>query len=218
MSDERSRTTRVTRYLSFRGLEDEPTGPEDTDRWWENDDVEDSVLEYTLQAAIRSSDRATASLDSLVAKGTNQLSVSVAAFVASVGATGVSVSASSQSWVHYMSVVALLICDAILLVAAVSAYLVVEPNTIPGLNVSRFSLSERAKVADLRRRETTVWHRAALSTFAAIQRKGNDLYYSRCWLVWGLLVGVVGVLALAYASGATAHPVQAFPNVRHPSR
>jgi hypothetical protein len=211
---------RIAHYLTFRSLaNDDPASLARPNPWWENDELAEPVLDYALQSAIRSRDAAAHALDSLVAKGANQLTVSVAALIASVGATGLTISSAGQSWLHYMSVVTLLACDALVLVAAVLAYLVGEPNTTPSLNVDRFTSGEQRSVTSLQRREATVWHKAAMASLVAIQRKANDLYYSRCWLLWGLLIGVLGVVALAVSSGPSEHSQlipSGFPHRRAP--
>ncbi|MDP9343947.1 MAG: hypothetical protein M3Q23_18020 [Actinomycetota bacterium] len=159
------------------------------------------VIDYALEAALRSAEKANAAVDRVQDKAAAQVVLVVGLVPFSAAATGLAIAThGGAAGLRLGAIIAFGLADALLLGSAVMAFLAAGLVVTVGLNIGRLSTASSPKEEDLKRTEALTWHKSAWNAMVTVQRRAGELFRSRRLLLWALLIAAVGASLLGLAS------------------
>jgi hypothetical protein len=184
--------------------------------WMQSHRNNDQIVEYALQAALRSAKYANESADGLTTKAATLITVIMGVLALALAGTGLAFRTSHDpAWVGAISIVAFVAVDFWLVLGALNAFLATAPAYAIGLNIKRLDVGQRITLRALKLEEAQAWHEGALQAMETSRRRGSDLFAARRCLLAAVVFSLPALVLSAGWIGSPGSPAPATPAPSH---
>lgn len=172
----------------------------------------EDVAGYALEAARRSAEEAKAGVDGIQNRAASLLTLLIGLVPLLIAAIGLAAPHGDQALIRLAALLVYVGASFALVTAIVMAALATGLTLGGGLNLARL-LKSRTKpsLARLKAAEADAWHFAAMMAMEAATRKAHDLFRARQFMLWALILSILGTILLALSVGGNLRDLLADP-------